>query len=86
MKEITITAKRMGMEIVWIILCFIATEAVNLYAIVKFKTDRNELWTELPFILILMLIMYAVFTAVRILLKLILIFYRRLVLPKIRRS
>jgi hypothetical protein len=68
MKSIIITTRRIGIEIACILLAFLVAEGLNLYAIKKHQTSLSELWTQLHIVLILMLIIYAVFTAVRILL------------------
>lgn len=76
MKDLTITGKRVWMEILWLLICFFIAEGMNIYAIKKFNADWNELWTQLPFVLILTAVFYAVFTGVRIFLKLLFISFR----------
>jgi len=73
MKEIKITIKRIWMEIAWLTLCLIVAEGMNLYAIKKFETNWNEIWTQLPIVLFLAFIFYAIFAVTRILVRLIVI-------------
>lgn len=66
MKDLTITKRRIWIEIAWLIAMFLLAEGLNFYAIIKHQTQWRELWTQLPFILILTLVFYALVTALRI--------------------
>ena len=76
MKDLTITSKRIRLEILGLMICFFIAEGMNIYAIKKFNADWNELWTQLPFVLIMTAVFYAVFTGIRIFLKLVIMFLR----------
>ena len=80
MKEIRITIKRIWIEIACFIVGFVIAEGLNLYAIIKHKTQWREMWTELPIVLALSVILYALLTVARLLcypVKSLLSFFRR---------
>ena len=80
MKEIRITIKRIWIEIACFIVGFVIAEGLNLYAIIKHKTQWREMWTELPIVLALSVILYALLTVARLLcciVKILLSFFRR---------
>ena len=76
MKDIVITKKRIVLETVFIISCLFLTEGLNFYAIKKFQTHYDELWSQWLTILILTALFYGLFIAARIALKLALISFK----------
>ncbi len=68
MKDIIITPKRIGRELLWLFLSLLLAEGLNLFAIFKYQTQRHELWTQWLVVGLLGLLIYAVFTTVRMVL------------------
>jgi len=77
MKDIVISNKRIKREIWVFILCFVAAFGLNIYSIVKYKTEWSELIGQLPIVLLLAVVIYllagllrlAVFGIVRLIQK-----------------
>lgn len=76
MKDIVITKKRILLEGLFLILCFALAEGLNVYAIKKFNTSWDELWLEWLTIIILSILFYGFFTAMRIVVKLVIIIFK----------
>jgi hypothetical protein len=70
MKDVVIKAKRIKIELWIFLLCLIITNAVNIYSIIKYGVNRSELYTQLPVVFLLALILYAVSLIIRGLLRL----------------
>ncbi|MDH6313497.1 hypothetical protein M2137_002287 [Parabacteroides sp. PFB2-10] len=66
MKDTLITAKRKKIEIITLIVCFILANLVNLYAIISYKTPFIELLTQLGYILLFTIVLYAGWSCLRI--------------------
>jgi hypothetical protein len=76
MKDIIITKKRIFLEALFLILCFVLAEGLNVHAIKKFNTSWDELWTQWLTILVLTALFYGFFTVMRIAIKLIIIIFK----------
>lgn len=66
MKDTVITAKAKRREIWLAAGCFLAANLVNIYAIAKFRTPFTELFTQIGYVLILAVAIYAVIWIVRL--------------------
>jgi Ca2+/H+ antiporter len=58
MQNITITGARIKKEIIIFILSFIAAMGLNIYSILKFKTEWNELFSQLYVVILLAIVIY----------------------------
>lgn len=58
MKDTIITSKRKKTEIIAILVSFLLAVIMNIYAILRFDTNWNELLTKIHFILLISLIFY----------------------------
>ena len=58
MKDIIITVSRIKTEITKIIICFSIAFLMNVYAIIKNKSEWRELFSQFHWVLILMAVMY----------------------------
>lgn len=69
MKDIVITKKRILLEIFFMVAAFAVAEGMNIYAIKKFNTSWDELWSQWLTILILTALFYVLFAVVRTVLR-----------------
>ncbi len=60
MKDIIIKGKRLKKEIIIWLICLVIAEGVNLYSIIKYKTNWSELFTQLHYAAALSLLFYLV--------------------------
>lgn len=67
MKEIILTAERIKKEILIYLGCLTFGILLNIIAILSYETSFSELWSELPFVLVLSLAFYAVISLFRVL-------------------
>ena len=58
MKDITITAKRIRIELKWLLLSLILALILNVYSIIKYNTSWAELITSLHMVALMSLILY----------------------------
>ena len=58
MKDLTISGKRIRMELSWLLVSLALAFVLNIYSIVKFKTSWTELITSLHIIVLMSLIIY----------------------------
>ncbi|MGE4285427.1 MAG: hypothetical protein AB7F23_02295 [Phycisphaerae bacterium] len=66
MKDIIITKKKIILEIVFCFIALAVAEGMNIHAIKKYNTNWSELWNQWLTVFILAAIIYALFTAIRI--------------------
>ena len=71
MKDIIIPAKKVRYELWTLLICFVLANAINLYAIITFKTKLIELLSMLGYVITATLVLYAAWSLFRILLYLI---------------
>ncbi|MDR1814514.1 MAG: hypothetical protein LBR18_06660 [Tannerella sp.] len=72
MKDITITAARQKTELKWIAGCFVAAILLNVAAIIAYKTPWSELFSQILWVLVITIILYALSAAIRIIISLLL--------------
>jgi NADH:ubiquinone oxidoreductase subunit K len=67
MKDIVFTSKRQRTELILLVVCFLVSFLMNVYAIVAFNTEWKELYTQLLWVLAIAVLLYAVSVGVRLL-------------------
>ncbi len=67
MKDIVITGRRVRLELYILFASFAIAELVNLFSIIKYETPWTELFSQIGFVLILTVIIYAVQWLLRLL-------------------
>lgn len=67
MKDIIITSKRQRTELWTILVCFLMAFALNVYAIISYDGQWNELFWSLGFVAATTVLLYAVWTLLRLL-------------------
>lgn len=67
MKDTVITVRRKKIEIWTLLACFVIANLINVYAINKYDTEWNELFWSLGFVLIAMVVIYVVWSLLRML-------------------
>lgn len=65
MKDIVISGRRLARELRIFLICFAAALCVNVYSILRFKTEWKELVTTLPITLALAVVIFLAVAAVR---------------------
>ena len=58
MKDITITAKRLRIELKWLLISLALAIILNVYSIIKYNTSWSELITSLHLVVLMSLILY----------------------------
>jgi uncharacterized membrane protein YbhN (UPF0104 family) len=71
MKDILITSKRQKSEMIWLVVCFCVAELINLTTIIVYGTSWSELYTQILWVLLFTVFLYAVSIAIRVCLYLI---------------
>ena len=66
MKDILFSAKQQKTELKWLCACLITAFLVNVAAILVYKTEWKELWTQLVRVFILGCGLYAVSVVIRL--------------------
>lgn len=67
MKNILITPKRQKRELLYAFICFLLANGLNIYAISSYaKTSWSELYTQLPYVLIITFLLYCAFSFLRV--------------------
>ena len=69
MKDITITGKRIKTEIIYFVISICIAVALNIHAIVKYNSPWSELFSELHIVLLISLVVYALLTIVRLIIR-----------------
>lgn len=66
MKDITITTRRQRTELITLLVCFVVANALNLYAILSHSAPLSELVTSFFYIVVFTLVLYVLWTIVRL--------------------
>lgn len=66
MKEIIITGDRIKKELRTVLVCFLIGFIANIGAIIFYKTVWTEILTSIPYIFIFTLVLYCLWTIIRI--------------------
>ena len=66
MKDIVISVKRQKIEIWTLVICFVIANVLNIYAIDKYDTPWNELFWSLGYVFTAMVVIYVVWSIVRL--------------------
>jgi len=66
MKDIVITARRRKTELYTFLVCFILANLANLYSIITYRTSYVELITSIGYVTVAAVILYAIWTFLRI--------------------
>ena len=66
MKDIVIPARRVRTEMVTLLVCFLIAMALNVLAIILYKSPVSELWTSILYVLGATAFLYAFWTALRL--------------------
>lgn len=66
MKDITITTRRQRTELITLLVCFVVANALNLYAILSHGAPLSELITSFFYIVVFTLVLYVLWTLVRL--------------------
>lgn len=66
MKDIVITARRIRTELITFLACFICANLLNLYAIIVYNTAYLELFTQVGYVLLFAIALYALWIFIRI--------------------
>jgi len=71
MRDIVITKKRQKTELLSILVCFILAFLLNLYAVIAYDGKWTEIFTCVGFMIMTTVVLYAVWTIIRIIFYLI---------------
>ena len=71
LKDITISVSRQKIELKWVLSCLCAAFIVNVVAIILYKTSFTEIYTQIPWVLMISVFMYVFSGIVRIILYII---------------
>ena len=66
MKDITITTRRQRTELITLLVCFVVANTLNLYAILSHSAPLSELVTSFFYIVVFTLVLYVLWTIVRL--------------------
>jgi hypothetical protein len=66
MKDLVISVKRQKAELRWLAGCFCLAFLLNILSVVIYKTSWSEIFSQLLWVFIIFLILYAVVCALRI--------------------
>ncbi len=77
MKDTVITAKVKRREISLAAGCFLAAFLVNVYAIIRFGTPWTEMFTQIGYVIVLSVIIYAVVWVIRLCIMAVMALIRR---------
>lgn len=67
MKDLVITTKRKKSEAISLLICFLVANLINLYAIIEYDdTSFIELFTSLGYVIFLSILLYLIWSIVRI--------------------
>jgi hypothetical protein len=78
MKDFIITPKRQKREIITFVVCFVISFLLNVYAVIAYQSPAKEIITSFFYVLIFALLLYVVWSIIRILFNLI----KRLIIKK----
>jgi hypothetical protein len=66
MPNIYISHRRIRIELISLAVCFLIATALNVYAIIHYKSPVSELWTSILYVLMATAFLYAVWTFLRL--------------------
>jgi hypothetical protein len=66
MKDLIISVKRQKAELKWLAGCFCTAFLLNILSVVIYKTSWSEIFSQLLWVFIIFLILYAITCALRI--------------------
>jgi len=66
MKDIVFTPKQQKREILLLCYCMLTAFVLNIIAIIVYKTDWSELWTQLLWVLFIGVLLYGLSIVVRL--------------------
>ena len=66
MNDIIITSKRIKIELVTLLVCFLMGCIANIGAIIYYKSSAIEMLTSLPYVLVFTLVIYVVWGLMRL--------------------
>ena len=58
MKDLVVTSSRLKKEGIILLICFLASVGLNIYAISKYKSDWSELISQLPVVIGITFLIY----------------------------
>ncbi len=58
MKDLVVTSSRLKKEGIILLICFLASVGLNIYAISKYKSDWSELISQLPIVIGITFLIY----------------------------
>ena len=67
MEDLTIKGKRIKKEFIILMICVLVAFGINIYSILVYKTQWVELWTYLPTVILLGIMIYFILAALRFL-------------------
>ncbi len=67
MEDLTIKGKRIKKEFIILMICVLVAFGINIYSIITYQTRWVELWTYLPTIILLGIMIYFILAALRFL-------------------
>lgn len=65
MNDITIKGKRIRKEFIILLICVLLAFGINIYSIITYQTSWVELWTYLPTVVLLGIMIYLLLAALR---------------------
>jgi uncharacterized membrane protein YczE len=68
MKDIVFTPKQQKNELIWIAACLCAAVLINVLAIILYKTEWSEFYTQLLWVLLIACVLYAISVGFRVIL------------------
>jgi len=71
MRDIVITAKVVRRELLIVLACFLAAEGINIHSIIKYHTSFLEIFSQIGYVLLMMLLIWLVITVIRLMVYLI---------------
>jgi len=77
MKTTTFTSRRKKIELITFLVCFILANLANLYSIVTYGTSFVELITSLGYVTVAALLLYILWSIIRLIFYAIVRFFRR---------
>jgi len=71
MRDIIIKATRIKTELLTLLVCFVVANLLNVYAILTYKTSFSELFTQLGYVFIFSVVLYLLWSLLRVIFYLI---------------
>ena len=67
MKDTIVTARRKKIELITLLICFVVSNLINLYAIIAYHAPFTEMITSIFYIIIFAFVLYALWGILRLL-------------------